>query len=347
MRVKKEVICILLMAMTMLLNACSSDESGAQTVTTGEEPVGKQVQLITYAPYFTEKEAPRRAPSGFTAYTPDKVTDIGIYMLESTTAPYTENYIRYATKWYAHFDVDATTHYTVYGYMPRITGMSSSLSSVTSDGATLTINGIKPVTADDICIITGVKETDTGLKEGQFGWRMENANDNFYMYLLMDHLYASVKFSLKVSEEYAQLRTIKLKTMTLKTDKASVDAQVTLTHNTEGTSPITGDVTYTPTDGSCSVEIFNNADGEALSSATPLNIIACFAPTLSNNLTLFSTYDVYDSKGNLIRANCEATNKIPNLEASRGQRVQLNLKVDPTYLYVMSDKDLDNLFTIE
>lgn len=346
MRVKKVVICILLMALTMLLNACSSDESGVQTVTTGEEPVGKQVQLMTYAPYFTEKEAPRRAPSGFTAYTPDKVTDIGIYMLESTTAPYTENYIRYATKWYAHFDVDANTSYTVYGYMPKITGMSSSLSSVTSDGATLTINGTKPVTADDICIITGVKETDAGLKEGQFDWFMANANDNFYMYLLMDHLYASVKFSLKVSEEYAQLRTIKLKTMTLGVNKASVNAAVTLTHNAEGNSPITS-VTYTSNDGSCSVEIFNNADGEALSSATPLNIIACFAPTLSANLTLFSTYDVYDSKGNLIRANCEATNKIPNLEASRGQRVQLNLKVDPTYLYVMSDKDLDNLFTIE
>ena len=346
MRVKKEVICILLMAMTMLLNACSSDESGAQTVTTGEEPVGKQVQLMTYAPYFTEKEAPRRAPSGFTAYTPDKVTDIGIYMLKSTTAPYTENYIRYATKWYAHFDVDANKTYTVYGYMPKITGMSSSLSSVTSDGATLTINGIKPVTADDICVITGVKETDTGLKEGQFGWRMENANDNFYMYLLMDHLYASVKFSLKVSEEYAQLRTIKLKTMTLSVNQASVNAAVTL-HNTEGTSPITS-VTYTLTTGdNCAAEIFNDAEGQALSSTTPIAVSACFVPTLSSDLTLFSTYDVYDSKGNLIRANCEATNKIPNLEASRGQRVQLNMKVDPTYLYVMSDKDLDNLFTIE
>jgi len=346
MRVKKEVICILLMALTMLLNACSSDESGAQTVTTGEEPVGKQVQLMTYAPYFTEKEAPRRAPSGFTAYTPDKVTDIGIYMLESTTAPYTENYIRYATKWYAHFDVDVNTSYTVYGYMPKITGMSSSLSSVTSDGATLTINGIKPVTADDICIITGVKETDTGLKEGQFGWRMENANDNFYMYLLMDHLYASVKFSLKVSEEYAQLRTIKLKTMTLSVNIASVNAAVTLLHNTEGTSPITS-VTYTSTGDNCAAEIFNDDEGQALSSTTPIAVSACFVPTLSSDLTLFSTYDVYDSKGNLIRANCEATNKIPNLEASRGQRVQLNLKVDPTYLYVMSDKDLDNLFTIE
>lgn len=346
MRVKKEVICILLMAMTMLLNACSSDESGAQTVTTGEEPVGKQVQLMTYAPYFTEKEAPRRAPSGFTAYIPDKVTDVGIYMLESTTAPYEEKHLRYATKWFAYFNSDANKYYTVYGYMPKAEGMSSGLSDVTTGGATLTINGIKPVTADDICIITGVKETDTDLKEGQFHWSMANANDNFYMYLLMDHLYASVKFSLKVSEEYAQLRTIKLKTMTLSVNKASVNAAVTLLHNTEGTSPITS-VTYTSNAGSCSVEIFNNAEGQALSSTTPIAVSACFVPTLSSDLTLFSTYDVYDSKGNLIRANCEATNKIPNLEASRGQRVQLNLKVDPTYLYVMSDKDLDNLFTIE
>ena len=346
MRVKKEVICILLMAMTMLLNACSSDESGAQTVTTGEEPVGKQVQLMTYAPYFTEKEAPRRAPSGFTAYTPDKTTDMGIYRIKDGDLSYKEERLRYASKWFAFFEAESDEDYTVYGYMPKITGMSSSLSSVTSDGATLTINGIKPVTADDICIITGVKETDTGLKEGQFGWRMENANDNFYMYLLMDHLYASVKFSLKVSEEYAQLRTIKLKTMTLSVNQASVNAAVTV-HNTEGTSPITS-VTYTLTTGdNCAAEIFNDAEGQALSSTTPIAVSACFVPTLSSDLTLFSTYDVYDSKGNLIRANCEATNKIPNLEASRGQRVQLNMKVDPTYLYIMSDKDLDNLFTIE
>ena len=346
MRVKKEVICILLMAMTMLLNACSSDESGAQTVTTGEEPVGKQVQLMTYAPYFTEKEAPRRAPSGFTAYTPDKTTDMGIYMIKDGDLSYKEERLRYASKWFAFFEAEADEDYTVYGYMPKITGMSSSLSNVTSDGATLTINGIEPVTADDICIITGVKETDTDLKEGQFHWSMANANDNFYMYLLMDHLYASVKFSLKVSEEYAQLRTIKLKTMTLSANKASVNAAVTL-HNTEGTSPITS-VTYnTSTGDNCAAEIFNDAEGQALSSTTPIAVSACFVPTLSSDLTLFSTYDVYDSKGNLIRANCEATNKIPNLEASRGQRVQLNMKVDPTYLYVMSDKDLDNLFTIE
>ena len=73
-----------------------------------------------------------------------------------------------------------------------------------------------------------------------------------------------------------------------------------------------------------------------------VSVNAYFAPGLSSNLTLVSTYDVYDSKDNLIRQNCTATNKLPNLEAIRGQRVLLNMTVNPTYLYVLSDPDLDN-----
>jgi hypothetical protein len=176
---------------------------------------------------------------------------------------------------------------------------------------------------------------------------MANSNDNFFMYLLMDHLYASMNFSLITHPEYAQVRTIRLKTMKLKVDKASVvNATVTLTHNTVGNSPITA-ATFTPTDGSCNAEIFNNADGLALSSTTPIEVSACFAPSLSNDLTLVSTYDVYDSQDNLIRRGCTSTNKIPALNAKRGERVQINLTVNPTYLYVLSHKDLDNLFVIE
>ncbi len=347
---KKEVFSILLVAMTMLLSACSSDESGAQTVTTGEEAsVAKQVQLMLYTSHFQDYRANHRAaPSGFTAYTPDKTTDMGIYMIKDGDSSYKEERLRYASKWFAFFEAEAQKNYTVYGYMPKTGDMSSSVA--VSSGATLTINGIKPITTDDICIITGVNETDDGLKEGEFGWYMANSNDNFFMYLLMDHLYASMNFSLITHPEYAQVRTIKLKAMTLKADKASVNAQVTLTHNTDGESSITGDVTYTTTDGNCDAEIFNNAEGLALSSTTPIEVSACFAPvlsTLSNNLTLVSTYDVYDSQDNLIRKGCTSTNKIPALNAKRGERVQINLTVNPTYLYVLSHKDLDNLFVIQ
>ena len=349
MSVKKEVFGILLVAMTMLLSACSSDESGAQTVTAGDEtPVGKLVQLMLYTSSFQDYEtAHRAAPSGFTAYTPDKTTDMGFYMIKNDDpTPYETKRLRYASKWFAFFEALPQKDYTVYGYMPKEEGMSSSLTSVSEGVATLTINGMKPVTTDDICIITGVNETDDGLEEGQFGWRMENANDNFFMYLLMDHLYASVNFSLKIQAEYAQVRTIKLKNMTLKVDKSSVNATVTLTHNTEGTSPITT-ATYTSEGTSCETEIFNDVEGLALSSTTPIEVATCFAPTPSNNLTLVSIYDVYDSQGNLIRKDCRSTNKIPALGAKRGERIQINLAVNPTYLYVLSHKDLDNLFVIQ
>lgn len=340
---------LLLMMAAVLLTACSSESPEAQAIPAGEVPVDHVVHLMPFTTSYLESgDVHRAAPMGYSDYPLDKVTDMGIYVVlpEDYAAP-EEKLIRYdGTKWHAYFNVIKDKDYAVYGYLPKLTGMNSSLAKSTADAATLTITGMKPITTDDICIITGVKETEAGLKEGNFSWKQDIEGDDYFIYMLLNHLYASVNFSLQVSEEYAQLRTIKLKTMTLSVTKASVNAVVKLTHNTVGNVPIT-DVTYTSTEGSCSVEIFNSADGEALSSSTPLNITACFAPTLSANLTLYSTYDVYDSKGNLIRANCEATNIIPNLNALRGQRVQLNLTVDPTYLYVMSDKDLDNLFVIQ
>ena len=349
MSMKKTYIGILLIATAILLNACSSDDSGAQTTTTGNESVGKVVQLVSYISPLVEKELSHRAaPAGFSAYTPDKTTNMGIYMLLSENTPEDwaspqEEKIIYTNKWHAYFDVTPGKTYTVYGYMPKTGDMSSSLAKSTADEATLTINNLKPVTTDDICIITGVKKTDEGLKEGQFSWEwpISTGEDNYKIYLLMDHLYAAAQFRLRIDGEYALLRTIKLKTMTLSTIRESVTAAVTLTHNTTGASPIS-DVTYTASGSNDAVVIYNSDEGTALDKTTPLAINVCLAPTLSADLTLVSTYDVYDSKGKLIRQNCSATNKLPNLGAVRGQRVQVNMLVNPTYLYVLSDPDLDN-----
>ena len=219
--------------------------------------------------------------------------------------------------------------------------MTSTLTKSTADAATLAIEGIKPVTTDDVCIITGVEDANVGLKEGQFSWYTPVGADTYYIYFLMDHLYAAVLFSMKIDTDYANLRTIKLKKMELSTNKGSVKATISLKHNTTGASPVTG-VTYTPSGSSYTAEIFSSEEGTALDKTTPLVINSCFAPTLSNNLTLVTTYDVYDSKDNLIRQNCTATNKLPNLDATRGQRVQVNMVVNPTYLYVLSEPDLDN-----
>ena len=343
MSMKKKYIDILLIAVAVLLNACSSGDSGEQPDPTDDKPVKKEIQVMTYASQFAETALSRRAaPTGFSAYTPDKTTNMGIYMLLSGATPKEEKII-YTNKWHAYFEVTPDDDYTVYGYMPKTGDMSSTLTDITDDAATLTINNIKSVTTDDICIITGVKDTDEGLKEGQFSWSWPVGDDNYKIYILMDHLYAAVLFRLKIDAEYASLRTIKLKTMTLRTDCGSVIATITLTHNTTGASPIS-DVGFAPSPSGSSEDflVFNSDAGTALDKDTPVDINACFAPTLSNSLTLVTTYDVYDSKGNLIRQNCTATNKLPNLEAVRAQRVQVNMTVNPTYLYVLSEPDLDN-----
>lgn len=339
---------LLLMMAAVLLTACSSDSPEAQAIPAGEAPVDHVVHLMPFTTSYLESASDHRAaPTGYSDYPLNKVMEMGIYVLlpEDYTAPKTptERSIKCdGAKWHAYFSVDKEKTYTVYGYLPKLTSMNSSLTKTTADVATLNITGMPPITTDDICIITGAKETETGLKEGSFSWYQIATNDDYFIYMLLNHLYASVRFTMKVNEEYAKLRTIKLRGMTLSTNKESVSAEILLTHNTTGAIPITS-VAYEATGSSSgSVVIFTDAEGRALDKITPLAIDACFAPTLSSSLTLKSTYDVYDSKGNLIREGCTATNKIPSLEASRGQRVQLNLTVNPTYLYVLSEPDLNN-----
>ena len=73
-----------------------------------------------------------------------------------------------------------------------------------------------------------------------------------------------------------------------------------------------------------------------------------FVPRTSSFYTLISIYDVYDSKDNLIRQNCTAVNKIDPRKQfkkeslDRGYMYTLRFTVKPTYLYVLSEPDLDN-----
>ena len=356
MSIKKDYISILLTVAVWLMSACASDDFEAptpaatdnepETATAANEPADREVMLKAYSSPFKEKRvyAPS-APAGFSPFTPDKATAMGIYMLlPDDWADPEEQIIRYTTKWRASFEVVPDKTYTVYGYMPKTGDMGSVLTKSTADAATLTVTGIKPVTTDDVCIITGVEDTDDGLQEGRFSWYWpisEGEEEAYKIHILMDHLYAAAQFHLKVDAEYAMLRTIKLKTMTLSTNKGSVNATVTLTHNETGASPIS-DISYSASGSNDAVVIFNDDEGTALDKTMPLVINAYFAPTLSSNLTLVSTYDVYDRKGNLICQNSTATNKLPDLDAYRGQRVQVNLTVNPSYVYVLSEEDLDN-----
>ena len=97
------------------------------------------------------------------------------------------------------------------------------------------------------------------------------------------------------------------------------------------------------------LEFWSSEDGEELKSNVYTECLGHFMPSGITTLILTSVYDVYDRKGNLIRKGCKATNTIVlqdlltgQITTERGKRYTINLIVKPTYLYMLSEPDLDN-----
>ena len=266
--------------------------------------------------------------------------------------------------------------YYLYGYVPHEQYVRPSIahkggSSDYADGAVLTLDSLNAISTVDYCVIVGAKDgtnadNDNGLTRGQFTY---TAGDHNYFFLLFDHLYASMNVNIKVNGVYAALRTIKLKELKLKIGsydetpdsialiKKKTKATITLTQTTEGADPISN-VTFAPSAGFESNKadvavgtLFYSKEGETLGTDNIDDMpYSCYF--MAQDITHFiltSTYDIYDKKGNLIREGCTATNTIELADlitaqtyALRGRRYTINMTVNPTYLYMLSEPDLDS-----
>ena len=228
------------------------------------------------------------------------------------------------------------------------------------------------------------------LKIGQFATKMKASQNKLFM--LFEHIYAKVDFCFRVDAEYAKLRTIKLKELTLmaytytKGDLSDLVEMkkygfisVELKANTTGASPIVNKIVFNLDNNSGDMDPVLLFEGEETlpSSADKYpadyeveelrgkdkytertGFVPYFNFTADNTKVLYvlrSTYDVYDNNrstehpnGNLIRLNQQAENMIVpyNLfntsELEVGKRYTIHLTVKPTYLYVMSEEDIDN-----
>jgi hypothetical protein len=190
-----------------------------------------------------------------------------------------------------------------------------------------------------------------------------STGDNNFIFLLFDHLYSALRFNFLVDSEYAKLRTIKLRQLELVAYsddsggavKAKYNVTISLKQTTDGSSPITG-VTFTPDLSSGNVAPVSLYDWEneparylTLSDTEPTSFMGSFVP---GNLLFFklrSTYDVYDRQDNLIRERCQAENTFDlrtkfgsYTSATRGHSYSYTITVQPTYIYVLSEPDLDN-----
>ena len=265
----------------------------------------------------------------------------------------------------------ARGNYYIYGFIPNDAARGAELTGnpTYDEGAVLTIQGLQTVMAD-ACVIIGAKEGpdadhDNGLKAGDFKAKLETGSttvggkivyDPNYLFFLFDHLCSALSINMNVSREYNNLRTIKVKKLAMQIAddmgmmKARMNVKVTLKANTTGSNPIQS-VEYSSTGG---VEddsygiVFNSNDGLELSTEES-KFLCHFIPIGAKTIYLISTYDVYDRKGNLVRQNSTATNKLDiskvfasETETKRGRRYTIKLTIKPTYLYVMSEPDLDN-----
>ena len=303
--------------------------------------------------------------------------------------------------WRLSMDIEEADDYYIYGYIPKEVANSATITgnSSYSEGAVLTIQGIKTVTHSDVSVIVGAKDGSdentatssispyANLTTGDFKVHARQAQLNpdgtttssgtNYIYLLFDHLYSALAFNFTIDATYNELRTIKVRKLELigyedthetTNIPAKYNVVVKLKSNGRGTSPIES-VTFSPdnTSGDLAFEPIYEATGAGLELTTvkPANFMGCFVPGQNTYFKLRTTYDVYDknqqivngvpvvdSNGepvyNLIRRGCEAENVI-NLSSMfstagslRGQMFKITIKVVPTYLYVLSEPDMDN-----
>ena len=255
--------------------------------------------------------------------------------------------------WSSRVALDDGTYY-FYGFMPREDVTSSvSIAPYQGDyalGAVLTFTDLDVMTAKDINIIVGVQgyqsslPSDMSSRVGKFDYDPSTEGDK--LYLLTEHLYAGLEFQMKVNPVYDELRTICLKSITLQSDKAdsgedplkTVTATVTVQAN--ATSPTVEFSSFKRgTDG----KVATIYDGEKNLTTEYQSFLACMCPGSNLNYVLETTYDVYDKKGNLVREDQTARNAIKlDHTIGAGTKRLVRIEVNPTYLYVLSDPDLDN-----
>ena len=353
-------------ATVLFLGGCSSDDSTQESV---EVPM-REIHFMLGSHNYTDvtSDASRRAlPEGYVVYDnlspqiPADEAGIKCFLTRANETIFNGTLTYKSGAWTSKIPADEGVYY-VYGMMPNSEASKVTLTPLSGDdfanGAKMEIDKLNAVTASDVCAIVGVKGAaskvgieNSGIELGKFSF---NAVDGTFIYLLIDHLYAALQLNMNINSEYNALRTIKLTKLTLKSNSVTKTYKVTatMTPNETNTSPLAVTYAATTEDGK-EIELYNGKgkgeNGQDIEKELEVDkyiqFLACTVPLSTNTqFEMETTYNVYDRKGNLIRKNCTAKNvlNLPTGGLARGQKYTFNLTVNPTYLYVLSDPDLDN-----
>ena len=322
----KHIQYILMMTVIVLLAACSQDVADEQA----QEPdAALRLAGVT------------RSITGDQEY-----SDIRIFLTNGTTA--TEGLFKYAgeSSWTTQLKLKSGVRtYQLYGYMPDNAGFAHSISDWNENGAVLHIQQLPPMSEQDYCIVTGVRQAENASDEteavrGAFSFEYNSQREN-YINLFMDHLYSRVKFSMRVGDDYNAVRTIKIKNMKLQVaDISHYDVDITLTKDVGISGVVNNNMAGT---GTLELTIRDENDGVITLTTTSTEIASGYiipATTLFNNLSLVIEYDIYDKRGNKVSERT-ATNSLatPLEDLPRGEERTLQINIAPSYLYDLSLND--------
>lgn len=373
------------MAAVTLLTGCSKEENPQDV-----RPIRDMYMVMGSHAYsdLTEITPTRALPSGYEVYEnlslQMDMEDIKIraFVTQENEVKFQGDFV-YDTRgtthvWGSKVPIDEGDYY-IYGFLPSSQVKGVNITPLSggnfANGAQMTLEHLSPIISYDPCVIVGVKGSSSGTTpiadmNMQLGQFIYNAENNEYIYVLIDHLYAALDIRMEIDAGYNKLRTIEVTKLELKPHETSeVTKPVTLTAKlTPGTTTPLAITTELETSGTLvGWQTVYQAKGQGKGMLLKDNtqgtdyrqqFMACIATgvkasAVSKENKIFqirSTYNVYDKEGNLVRKDCQAINKLTLPETffnsqsdlAAGEKYIFFLKVNPTYLYVLSEPDLDN-----
>ena len=358
-----DIIGVLLsMGLLLMQGGCTEDHEEA------EQPL-RELHLSLGAQRYDVTRAAGDLPTSFEPYDTTalaSITQIQTYLTyhhvlehEAVDSGYVSSIFNYqqtaekAHTWVSRVALKDDQYY-LYGFLPKIGSEGNitirSYNGDYSKGAVLTFSDLNAVIPEDICVIVGAKAYVTDIPDmtnglGKFGYHTDDGNN---LFLLVDHLFGGIRFNMRQGEKYSQLRVIKIKGLKLAPKNGdapvveTINATVTIVANASHTDPISS-VTFTTRKTGTSPKAATLYEGEKALTVDYQSFQAYAYPSTNRKYVLETTYDVYDKNEKLIREGQTARNVITLArDPQRGKLQTVNITVEPTYLYVLSDEDLDS-----
>lgn len=321
-----------------------------------------------YSEFDADKQALSANAIAFNAQNNTRVADKD---KQGVFAPLTEG-------WRSTVEVEPSYKYNLYTYSRTMpTATTPAFAYGNESNVSLTFNGLNIITETDPLV--GIAAAGASLPadnvapanypeltKGVFNLgtipAAESGNSTYKAFLALDHLYSKATLSFRISEAYSSLREVRIKDVQIKMDHG------VLTGNHKYTffdQQLTLATPATIGGGALSIDLFDGTNATAQPNENEDFITLTTEPREFGHyyflpisptpaMYLEVTYDIYDLKGKPVRENQTAQNK--NLfaaisynggTAAAGTNYKVNVLVSPTYLYQLSDDDLELGLTVE